>query len=261
MFKFLVDESGEAGIENIRGLNSGGASPYMTLGGCFIRSEYEEDFICLLNDIQAKFNKRELHCNRLKHEQKVFYAKQVALRKLKLFGVISKKSTLGRYKDDIENSSHKYYNKCAQYLLEKLGLFMEKNDINPADVEIIFEEGNFDYDALISLIALCQKNPMNPNSLHLRRIDICKITKLPKEEEPLLQIADLVAHALYRCVDKTEGNYSISEKRYLDELRTRFFHSEKDGKVDNFGIKSVHNVKQLQLDEDMCQFLTELNVN
>ena len=209
---FLIDESGEAGISKIRSSKSGGASPYMTLGGVLLETDQLEKYRSYVETIRQHVGKKSLHCNQLRHFQKVYFAKRVAeIPPLHCFGVISRKETLGWYKNTIDDDSSAYYNKCAQFLLERVGHFMKANEILPHKLEIIFERGNFNYRKLKNLIKTCQDTPIGRTKQQineiklLRQIDAENIRDTPKDEEPLLQLADLVAHALYRCVDKTKG--------------------------------------------------------
>jgi hypothetical protein len=116
-----------------------------------------------------------------------------------------------------------YYNKCAQYLLEQVGSFIKRYKIEPDDVEIIFEEGNFDYQSLRNFVRKCQSNPIHENSKLLRCIKADKITSAPKKKLPTLCLADLVAHSLYKCVDKSDRDFQIPEYRYLQELSPKFY--------------------------------------
>lgn len=259
-YTLFVDESGEAGIQKVRTDKSGGASPYMTLGAALVVNQDQGGIRLELEKIAEKFGKNDLHCANLKHAQKVYYTRSLKSVRFLAFGVISHKSTLGSYNQKISYESKRFYNKCAQYLLEKVGMFMEINKIAPDDVEIVFEEGNFDYSALISLISKCQENPIQPDTKFLGRINAFKIRKKPKSEEPLLQLADVIAHSLYKCVDKSAANFQIPEPRYLSELRIRFFSHPETGRIEGCGIKSVHDLKQLALDADIYAFMDSLKI-
>jgi hypothetical protein len=138
--------------------------------------------------------------------------------------------------------------------LERVGLFLKKNDIAASDLRIFFEEANFNYSALMTLINRCQENPINEQTKLLQRIDHLSIRTSPKGEKPSMQIADLVAHALFKSVDKSRANFHIPETRYLNELRSRFFNCPNTAKIINFGIKPVHQLSELKLDPDVNLF-------
>lgn len=257
-YTLYIDESGEAGINKVRTDSSGGASPYMTLGACLVPSSHENKIADRLARIQEDFNRSHLHCSELSHPQKVYYARTIAKEKFLCFGMISEKRTLGAYSQTIEGDSAKYYNKCAQYLLERVGLFLKMKDIEADDVSIFFEEANFNYSALMTLINKCQENPIKEQTKLLRRIDHFKIRTSPKGEKPSMQIADLVAHSLFKSVDKSKANFHIPETRYLNELRTRFFNCPQSAEIINFGIKPVHKLSELKLDDDVHLFFKNL---
>jgi len=256
-YTLYVDESGETGFSKIRTATSGGASPYLTLGAVLV-PDMTKDFIATkLLDIASELGKNELHCNKMKHNQKVYYAREISKQRVLLFGVISLKATLLEYKEEIDDIG--LFNKCAQYLLERVGAFMKEHNISPDDLKVVFEEGHFDYGRLRSLIKECQKKPIRENTVLLRHISVSKITSASKEDESLLKIADLIAHSLFKAVDKTKGNFHIPETRYLNEIHKRFYHDAVTGQVVGHGLMAIHNLKQLQLDDDVHLLIEGLN--
>ncbi|MEM7059956.1 MAG: DUF3800 domain-containing protein [Pseudomonadota bacterium] len=257
-YALYVDESGEAGIGKVRSSKQTGASPYMALGGVLVPQGLENTLKTQLDEIARKFGKAHLHCNKLSHAQKVFYSRQIAKQKVLLFGVISLKETLGWYKDEIGGDSSKYYNKCAQYLLEKVGRFMSTHGVESSDISIFFEEANFNYGAMRRLISKCRETPIRRETRFLRRIEPYAIAAAPKSEKPMLQLADLSAHALYQCANKSNLNYEIPEPRYLRELQSRFFSEADTRKVVGYGIKAVHRLSEVKLDRDIQTLLTDL---
>lgn len=257
-YTFFVDESGQSGIKKIGGAGNKGASPYMTLGGVLVPNTHKSNILSELNKLIDIYGKKDLHCSRLNHNQICRFARVVALEKVKLFGVISHKATLGTYRTEIKDSDKKYYNKCVQYLLERLAHFLELNNIEETQVSIVFEDGNYDYSALKSLIRSCRRKPMNPASKRLVRINPNSISSKMKEEEPLLQVSDLVAHALYRCVDDSPSTYGIQETRYVDELRCKFFSEPETQKIVGYGLFPVHRLSQIKASKEVETFLEQL---
>lgn len=233
----------------------------MTLGATLIETDKLNVFREYLAKICTKFNKETLHCKNLNHFQKVYLAKKIAKAPITIFGAISLKSTLGWYENEIQRNSKKYYNKCAQYLLECLGDWMQSNRYERHQLDIVFEEGNFEYEKLRNLIRKCQDTPKATSKLQMDRIKLLrfisadKISAVPKPEEPLLQMPDLVAHALYKCVDKPNSCYRLTEPRYFLEIRERFFHDPHTGNVIGKGLKAIHSINHLKLDEDIAELL------
>ncbi|MEP3296901.1 MAG: DUF3800 domain-containing protein [Pseudoruegeria sp.] len=258
-YTFFVDESGQSGIKRIRSDSTPGASRYMTLGGVLIPETKKEEILNGLNKLKKQIDRPALHCSKLKHKQIVRFAQFVADQQVLLFGVISLKETLGDYASDISHSDKRYYNKCAQYLLERLALAMNQKDIKEDDVTICFEEGNFDYNALRSLIRSCRNKPLRPATKNLKLINPYSINAQPKENEKALQLADLIAHALYQCVDDGPSTYGVTETRYVEELKSRFFSDPISKKVCGFGIYPVHELKTIQASKSVEAFLKSIS--
>lgn len=136
-YTFYVDESGQTGIKRIRSESSGGASRYLTFGGVLVPDVRKEELLERVASLAKEFGRPDLHCSRLNHNQIVHFAKTLAKSQVKLFGVISLKTTLGSYADEINHSDKAFYNKNAQYLLERLAHFMEINSIQETSLSIV----------------------------------------------------------------------------------------------------------------------------
>ncbi|WP_273146002.1 DUF3800 domain-containing protein [Oceanicaulis alexandrii] len=252
-YTLFIDESGEAGIARVRDAEQPGASPYMTMGAVIVPNAHLDSLSECLESVKKTIGKQELHCSNLKHFELLFFAKSMAKEKVRFFGAISKKKTLGPYKTAIKDNPRKYYNKCAQYLLERVGWFMGNRSLMPHQLDIVFERANVDYDALANLIRRCQDSPLHESTKQLRNISADRIYSIEKNEHPALCIADLVAHALYKCVDKTERNFGIVEPRYLRELSPRFFGNPETAKALGAGLYCVHSVRDLELEDEAAQ--------
>ena len=257
-YSLFIDESGEAGIKRVRNGEEPGASPYMTLGAALIAENDRDEFTARLESIREEIGKKQLHCSELHHYQILHFGRRLADLDVTMFGVISRKETLGSYKDRIDGDSHKYFNKCVQYLLERVGWFMEVNNLDPSDVAIVFEKANRDYGRMENYLWRVQSHPMQPMAKKLRHLDVLSIEAREKDEEPLLKVADLVAHALFRCVDKRASNLNICEPRYLRELGPQFFGNPTNQKVGQAGLYCVHQRSHLRLDQDVDHVIAEL---
>ncbi|AEV36894.1 excinuclease ABC subunit B [Pseudovibrio sp. FO-BEG1] len=262
MTKFLlvVDESGEAGIEKVRSADGAGhgASPYMSLGAALIPCSRINQIREELERIKTELQVKELHCRDLNHQRKVYFARKVSELGVQCFGVLSYKPTLKGYTDSIEAKAHKFYNKCCKYLLERVGEALIEHGISSENVQIVFEEGNFEYEKLKNFVRVCQRKPLHENAKFLKAIDPDKLSAVAKKDESLLQIADLVAHALFSTVNKSKQNFKIPESRYLYELRQRFY-ADEDGLIMDKGIKLIHKITDLDLDPDIAEFYQTLS--
>ena len=261
-YTFYIDESGDSGTGQVRSGTEGGASPYMTLGGVLVRDSDGQDLTRFLTSMVSDFGIQTLHCADMNHSRKVHYARSAAAQPIVCFGVISLKQTLEEYREDIGDEYWRYYHKCAQYLLERLGRFLREQNIPKAAVRIVFEGSNhirlstFQY-----FVSRCQQNPVRPQTALLSHIDTSNIFTAAKTDVPLLCLGDLTAHALYQCVNKAQHNYGNPETRYVYELRSRFFASPQTNKILNWGIMPIHAIGDLQLDKDVHVFLRDLQCN
>lgn len=260
-YTLYVDESGDVGLGKERTATAGGASPYFTLGAVLVADDVSRDLREHLNQIAKTMSKDYLHCQKLTHRQKVYYAREMSNAPIVFFGVISMKGTLGKYKDDISGDPIKFFNKCAQYLLERVGAFMKEKKVSKDDMRVIFEDGLHDYPKFRSFIKLCQSTPKHPRTALLQHLNIANITDAKKADEPLFQVADLVAHSLFSAVDKTNGNFQIPEPRYLNELHKRFYHHERTKEVVKHGIWPIHELDQIGLDEDIFELMASFRGN
>lgn len=256
-YTLYADESGQSGIKKVKSSTTGGASRYMTMGGALVPDENREHIREALAGLAESFGRADLHCSKLNHNQIVKFAQTVAEFDVVLFGVISLKETLGSYKDDIEANDKKYYNKCAQYLLERVGMFLDSVRLNEDNLSVRFEYGGFNYNGLRGLIQACRRNPRYPATRFLRHVNQNSITEVAKSDEPLLQLGDLTAHALFRCVDDGPSSYGVFETRYLSELRSRFFAARNTGMICGAGLFPVHTIADIQADKQVRQFLTD----
>ncbi|WP_322895072.1 MULTISPECIES: DUF3800 domain-containing protein, partial [unclassified Yoonia] len=128
-FNIYIDESGEAGIGKVRDGSSVGASPYFVMAAVVCQPTAEVLAKNALSDAKDKIGKKSWkHATELGHTQKVFLARELNRLPVRFFAVISRKQTLGSYKSEIKGNAHKFYNKCAQYLLESICSYLGRVD-------------------------------------------------------------------------------------------------------------------------------------
>lgn len=249
--KIYIDESGEAGIAKVRSGTSGGASPYFVLAAAVMPSAAALHAGSILEEVNERFlPKKWSHATDLNHSQTVFWARSATKVNLRFFAVISNKSTLGDYAELIKNNPDKFYNKCAVYLLERVGKYLSAKGLASETPEIIFERRNHDYGAMRRYIGKIKDNPLNENAKFLRVFNPFAIVARGKDEDPLLKYADIAAHSIYQCVNKTPTNFGIPEPRYMEELSKKFGADEK-GIVLGSGIKCIHTLDDLRLDDEI----------
>lgn len=230
----------------------------MTFGAALIPNDDRAVLEERLESIAREIGKKDLHCSNLSHFKILYFAREIIKHRMRLFGVISYKDTLGNYKDRIEGDHNKYYNKCVQYLFERVGWFLETRRIDAYDVDIVFEKTNCDYDMMRNFLCILQSNPKHEMTRKLRHLNVEAIEPRKKSEDPLLKIADLVAHSLFKCADKNKENLGIPEPRYVAELAPRFFGDPETNKLLGAGLYCVHNTYHVKLDPDVREVVTKL---
>lgn len=249
-----IDESGDAGVSKIRDEQSGGSSPFFCMGATVMRGASQIEMAKLLDELQEDFRKpkRWKHATDLSHPQKVHFAKRLASKRLRFYGIISNKHTLEGYKEQIDWDPHKFYNKCLSYLLEIIARDLARFGDSFIDPRIIVESRNHDYDALRRYLGKLKENPIYSQSKYLARINPFALVPKAKDEEDLLRIADFVSHSIYSCVNKTLDNFGNVETRYWQEMSSRFA-ADESGRILGSGLKCIHSLKQVNLEREVEQ--------
>lgn len=261
-YTLFVDESGDQGLRKVRSkLRSHGASEYLTLGAVLVPDFLLESYRDELRKVSTLIGEKPLHCVDLKHFEVCAFCREVCRLKVCFFGVVSQKSTLGDYKGKIEGDrqAQSYYNKCSHYLLEMVGGFVEQSHSRVDEIAIIFEEKNHDYDRLRNYISTVRAKPMNERAKLLQNIDPAKIVSMKKSEEPLLAIADLVAHGLLQAFSAGPKNYGFPEQRYLRELKHKFWSDPGSGQIADYGINFIKKY-EMTMDENEKRFCEKFYV-
>ncbi|MBW4982962.1 DUF3800 domain-containing protein [Mameliella sp. CS4] len=256
-YTVFVDESGETGVYKVRNENTPGASPYFVMGAAVLQPASSIVARKRLLDFKSTIAKSKWkHATDLAHNEKVLLARTLGKLPVRYFAVISNKATLKEYKDQIGADPHKFYNKCLKYLLERILEYLSTKGLNEDDLSVILERRNHDYDAMIRYFETVKHNPMYRQSKVFSNFNPFCITTRQKGEEDLLEIADFVSHAVYQLANKTQANFAIPEPRYFCEMSSRFAGDEKCN-ILGTGIKCIHSLAQLDLDDDVAKLLRD----
>lgn len=250
-FTVFIDESGETGIQKVRGPDTQGASPYFVLGAVVTQRASYLQARQMMRDFREKISKEKWkHATDLSHPDKVLFARSIGALNVRCFAAISRKSTLEDYKEEIEGNSQKFYNKCLCYLLERVCSYLTKFGVSEEELSVVLEHRNHDYDTLIRYLQKVRDRPIYQESKSLRVLNPFSIVTLKKGEDDCLELADFVAHAVYQCVNKTQSNHGIPEPRYFLELSRRFA-GDSNGRVIGAGLKCIHSLDQLRLEPEI----------
>ncbi|WP_084613585.1 DUF3800 domain-containing protein [Roseicyclus elongatus] len=250
-FSVYIDESGDAGIVRVRDEEQPGSSPYFVLAACVVQPASAIQVRKAVEAFRSAIGKKNWkHATDLNHSQKVFFCRSVSTLPVRFFGLVSKKSTLKDYKSQIGSDPQHYYNKCLQYLLERVFTYLSPRISSSEEVSVILENRNHDYDRMIRFLAKVKDNPFFPESKALQHLNPFGISTRLKGEEDILEVSDLVSHALFQCVNKSKANYYIPEYRYFQELSSRFA-ADDAGRVLGAGLKCIHSLDALELDSNV----------
>jgi len=253
----FIDESGDLGIRTVRADGKPGASPYFVMAAAVMPHATTFHARSVLKQVEDAIPRSWGHATDLNHFQTVFFARKAATINARYFAVISRKATLGNYADEIDWDPHKFYNKCAHYLLECVGKYLAISGFDSAEPAVVFEDRNHNFDTLIRYILKIKENPHHQNAIYLQKFNPFGFVTRQKNEEALLKFADLAAYATYQCVNKIASNFLIPEPRYLMEISKRFGCDSK-GSVLGTGIKCIHSLDALDADEDIKRLLSSL---
>jgi hypothetical protein len=241
----FIDESGDTGIRKVRADGRPGASEYFVLAAAVMPNATQIVARKLLEELEQTIGKTWRHATDLNHSQTVFLCRSVSKKlNLRFFAVVSRKATLGEYANEISWNPHMFYNKCAHYLLECVGGYLKAKGMFSDDPDVIFEGRNHDFDALRRYVGKIKKTPHHTRAQNLQCFNPFGFVERAKHEELLLKYADLAAHAVYQCVNKTPANFGIPEPRYLSELESRFG-ADEYGKILGNGLKCIHTLDQV----------------
>ncbi|MFQ1700066.1 DUF3800 domain-containing protein [Loktanella agnita] len=259
-FNIYIDESGEAGIAKVRSTSSGGASPYFVMAGVVCQPTAEVLAKNAFRDAKDRIGKKSWkHATELGHSQKVFLARELNRLPVRFFTVVSNKATLGDYKIDINGNAHKFYNKCAQYLLENICTYLAPHVESDDDLAVYFEKMNHDYDAMRRFLGKVKSKPIYPQSKSLSILNPFGISTLKKGESEMLEISDFVAHAVFQCSNSTEANFNIPEPRYFVELSSRFAGDENGCPIGS-GIKFIHDIGMMRFEPAIEKMFSDARV-
>ncbi len=257
-YTLFVDESGDQDLEKFRTAErKHGSDPHLVFGGALVPNIFLEDFRKQLLELKDEMDASWLHCTDLSHLKRCYFARTAREMRVLYFGVLSKKETVGSYGAliDGEKKRQQYYNKCAVYLLERVGHFMSQHNFGSDQLSIVFEEKKHDYQAMRNFVRTIRDKPMDVRAKYLQRIDPLSITATAKKDDILLSLADLAAFSIYQSVNITKTNFGIPEQRYLRELKSSFWCDPNTKQIANFGIKFIKGPIQMNLTPENKRFI------
>lgn len=246
MYTVVIDESGDVGLENVLPDPSKGPTQYFCMCATIFNEANRQKILQELEPLKNK--KGQIHASSMDHFSKVNACRIISKLPVGMVGVISNKLTLLEYLPEAKKTPTHYYNKVAQYLFERIGDVVGAFKFSSEEIQIRLEAREQQYSSLLSLIDSIQRNPLDSRSLSIRKIDRFSISAIKKQDDMSLAISDIGANALFSAVRRDHRSHGLTEPRYLKELSSVFL-CGKDGKLVPKGLKPIHSIEKLGLDD------------
>ncbi len=264
-YHIYIDEAGDEGFGKLKDSTPNGQSHWLMLGAIIVSKENDKHLPRWRDDILKMFphqRRRDLHFNKLKHDQKVATCDFLSDKKFGACVVCSDKKQI------LDLSPEKYakykekqhlYNYLVRLLLERISkacFDKSKKMSRKAKVFVTFSKrGGTDYQAMRDYLFLLRdgKEKLMPRrSIDWRALNPEDIMVENHSKRAGLQLADVVTSATFKAFEP--NSYGFVEPRYGICLRKRFI--RENNKVFNGGLKIVPNSHDLLADSQ--KFLREL---
>jgi len=190
-----IDESGDDGLENFRGLGGrGGASSWLVISATVVRAEHDRSMVAWRDEIldgMPKKKTRQIHFATMSHGQKVAACQSIAKRPLRAINVIANKQVIP---PDTYTGKNQLYFYMTRYLIERVSWlcrdYQRAGDANCA-VKIMFSRrGGMSYQNFQDYMRRLRAQETN---IYWPSIDIDAIDAQDHSRVAALQLSDAVA--------------------------------------------------------------------
>lgn len=240
-----IDAAGDEGFGKLRTPQAGGQSKWLALGGIVVGRENDRQLPQWRDQIMEHFPnraKRDLHFQKLKHEQRVAACRFLSEKPFGAAVVCSDKVTipdLNQRQLEIFKQKGHLYNYLVRLLLERVtAACSRKSAINGQTCKIYVtfsKRGGTDYESMRDYLFLMRdgrerREPVRSIDWNTLNPEDIKVEDHSKRAG--LQLADVVTSAT--CFGLEPNQYGDSEERYARLLSRRFLRG--NGRVSNFGV-------------------------
>ena len=258
-FIAYIDESGDDGLRpTYRSLGeSGGSSNWLTVSASIWRFSRDLDAIQWRDEICDQFppnnRRREIHCKKLDHNQRVMASGLLASKPIRAICVIAHKPSL---RADTFTSSNQLYFYMCRYLLERISWFCRsaRRIVPEGDgrVKIVFSRrGGLQYQNFKSYMDRLKNCDDQDIQINWPVIDIPGIEAVDHSTRAGLQIADIIATCVTAGLEPTI--YGNCELRYSRILRPLIY--ERNGNYLSYGMKLVPRMDTIPFNEEQRAFV------
>lgn len=247
-YYIYIDEAGDEGFGKLKAGNVGGQSRWLMLGAIVVSKENDRLLPQWRDEILKCFphqRRRDLHFNKLKHDQRVVASQLLADKKLGACVICSDKSTINELparKLEVYKQKGHLYNYLVRFLLERTtNACRTKSRLkgNNCRVFVTFSKrGGTDYKIMRDYLYLMRDgrekiqpvrsidwSVLNPEDIHVE----------DHSKRAGLQLADVVTSATYCAFEP--NSYGNTEERYANILRDRYI--KERSKIEGCGITLV----------------------
>ena len=235
-FNVYVDESGD------EGLGSPGASRWFVLSSVVCRVVDDPSCFQSVRDVKQRLHEishrkiaKPLHFRDLKHEQRVFFAREISKYNITAISVCIDKQELANLSFF---SGQRLYLYATRLLLERISWFCRDNANGSGDgsAKIIFANRTAtNYDHMRDHV----HRLLTEKQLEFRGATACLSADRIKTEQvgrlSGLQVADAIAYASYAALNP--NTFGDCESRYLAEMADIFYRHK--GNLYKYGLKLV----------------------
>lgn len=246
-FYAYIDEAGDEGFGKLKSGRCGGQSRWFALGAILL-SEHNDSCLPQWRDEALgifEHKKRDLHFNKLKHEQKVALCRLLADKPFGVSVICSDKIEITNLQAELyakyKEKGH-LYNYLTRYLLERLTTacaFKAKQSGARAQLEVTFSRrAGTDYSVMRDYLFLMRdgKEKFRPvRSIDWSVLNPEDIKVENHSKRAGLQLADVVTSATYAGLEP--NLYNDVETRYARIIARRFLKENKT--LSNCGVTIV----------------------
>lgn len=233
-YVLYVDEAGDEGLRSFKPENPLGSTEWLVLAGYLVRVENDTILPSVLAGLRADISAsqgRALHFRDLSPTKRIAACKFLAKYPARAFAVCSYKRTMQNHSNPRAEAAHgnsQYlYNFLIRHLLERVTDFCEQDQLRAGEsvvrpLKVIFShKGGHRYGQmkayleLLKLQAVANSTILKARQIRPQYIRFNLIEYHPHFRFAGLQLADVVASAVYQGVDTSSRNWSCKPAKAL----------------------------------------------
>jgi Protein of unknown function (DUF3800) len=259
-FIAYVDESGDDGLPGTYRTagHQGGSSNWLTISAALWRYSRDLEAVQWRDEIlnklpEQKRKRRELHCSKLSHEQRLMACHVLAAKPIRSVCVMANKPVIPV---DVYTQKNQLYFYMSRYLIERISWFCRdaRPGVQEGDgrVKIIFSRrGGLSYPGFRGYLTKLRDGDQEGIEIHWNVIDIGGIEARDHASRAGLQIVDLIATCVSAGLEPNA--YGNCELRYARVLRSVIYH-RRDNYL-SYGVKLVPRASQIPLTREQQEFV------